>query len=142
MSSTSSDRGERHPSVDGEANGRNRRGRSADREAGTGALVGQSSTGRRDGGGSRWDSASTTKIDATSAAINEEDWCLSNVIFVEDGRTQPVGIVLKVDGNIAAVKFLKVCPHFYPPTSFFVDSSSICLRVGTILDVFAVTFQH
>lgn len=36
-----------------------------------------------------------------------EDWCLSEVIFVEDGRTQPVGVLLKIDGTIAAVKFLK-----------------------------------
>ncbi|KAL5969583.1 E3 ubiquitin-protein ligase UBR5 [Taenia solium] len=36
-----------------------------------------------------------------------EDWCLSEVVFVEDGRTQPVGVLLKIDGTIAAVKFLK-----------------------------------
>uniref|UniRef100_A0A5K3FCE0 HECT domain-containing protein n=3 Tax=Mesocestoides corti TaxID=53468 RepID=A0A5K3FCE0_MESCO len=36
-----------------------------------------------------------------------EDWCLNEVVFVEDGRTQPVGVLLKVDGAIAAVKFLK-----------------------------------
>uniref|UniRef100_A0A1I8HVS9 WD_REPEATS_REGION domain-containing protein n=1 Tax=Macrostomum lignano TaxID=282301 RepID=A0A1I8HVS9_9PLAT len=37
----------------------------------------------------------------------EEEWFLSDVIFVEDGRSQPVGRVLKVDGNIVAVRFLK-----------------------------------
>lgn len=42
------------------------------------------------------------------SSVIEEDWCLNDVIFVEDGRTQPVGIVLKIDGDIAAVKFLKV----------------------------------
>nr|CDS34716.2 E3 ubiquitin protein ligase hyd [Hymenolepis microstoma] len=36
-----------------------------------------------------------------------EDWCLSDVHFVEDGRNQPVGVLMKLDGNIAAVKFLK-----------------------------------
>ncbi|KAL3318578.1 E3 ubiquitin-protein ligase ubr5 [Cichlidogyrus casuarinus] len=43
----------------------------------------------------------------TESRGTEEDWCLNDVVFVEDGRTQPVGIVIKVDGTIAAVKFLK-----------------------------------
>ena len=37
--------------------------------------------------------------------IDEEDWSLKDVIFVEDSRNVPVGRVLKVDGPYAAVKF-------------------------------------
>ena len=40
-----------------------------------------------------------------SAQIDEEDWSLKDVIFVEDSRNVPVGRVLKVDGPYAAVKF-------------------------------------
>ncbi len=39
--------------------------------------------------------------------IEEEEWCLSEVIFLEDGRSQPVGRVLKTDGNIVAVRFME-----------------------------------
>ena len=37
--------------------------------------------------------------------VDEEDWPLKDVIFVEDSRNLPVGRVLKVDGPYAAVKF-------------------------------------
>ena len=40
-----------------------------------------------------------------SLKIDEEDWSLKDVIFVEDSRNVPVGRVLKVDGPYAAVKF-------------------------------------
>ena len=40
-----------------------------------------------------------------SAQIDEEDWSLKDVIFVEDSRNVPVGRVIKVDGPYAAVKF-------------------------------------
>ncbi|XP_059478559.1 E3 ubiquitin-protein ligase UBR5 isoform X3 [Neocloeon triangulifer] len=36
---------------------------------------------------------------------DEEEWPLKDVIFVEDVKTVPVGKVLKVDGDFAAVKF-------------------------------------
>ncbi|CAB3359067.1 Hypothetical predicted protein [Cloeon dipterum] len=36
---------------------------------------------------------------------DEEEWPLKDVIFVEDVKTVPVGRVLKVDGDFAAVKF-------------------------------------
>ena len=41
----------------------------------------------------------------SSSQIDEEDWSLKDVIFVEDSRNVPVGRVLKVDGPYAAVKF-------------------------------------
>ncbi|VDK87272.1 unnamed protein product [Dibothriocephalus latus] len=54
--------------------------------------------------------SSTNRAGNNSSESEElEDWCLNDVVFVEDGRTQPVGVLLKVDGNIAAVKFLKDC---------------------------------
>ncbi|CAH8458705.1 unnamed protein product [Heterobilharzia americana] len=74
---------------------------------------------------------------SSNLTVTEEDWCLSDVVFVEDGRTQPVGIVLKVDGNIAAVKFLKEqerscvaanCPY-----------SPVCALINTILGVGSVS---
>uniref|UniRef100_A0A0K2U4A3 E3 ubiquitin-protein ligase UBR5 n=1 Tax=Lepeophtheirus salmonis TaxID=72036 RepID=A0A0K2U4A3_LEPSM len=37
--------------------------------------------------------------------VDEEEWHLKDVIFVEDSRNIPVGKVLKVDGPYAAVKF-------------------------------------
>ena len=37
--------------------------------------------------------------------IDEEEWPLQDVIFVEDSKNQPVGKVLKVDGPYCAVKF-------------------------------------
>uniref|UniRef100_A0A182T2U2 Uncharacterized protein n=1 Tax=Anopheles maculatus TaxID=74869 RepID=A0A182T2U2_9DIPT len=36
---------------------------------------------------------------------DEEQWLLKDVIFVEDVRSVPIGRVLKVDGDFAAVKF-------------------------------------
>jgi E3 ubiquitin-protein ligase EDD1 len=36
---------------------------------------------------------------------DEEEWPLKDVIFVEDIRNVPVGRVLKVDGDFAAVRF-------------------------------------
>jgi hypothetical protein len=36
---------------------------------------------------------------------DEEEWPLKDVIFVEDVKTVPVGRVLKVDGDYAAVRF-------------------------------------
>lgn len=59
-----------------------------------------------------------------------EDWCLSEVVFVEDGRTQPVGVLLKIDGTIAAVKFLKeqdrACLAAHCP------SAPVCLFINQI----------
>lgn len=59
-----------------------------------------------------------------------EDWCLSDVVFVEDGRTQPVGVLLKIDGTIAAVKFLKeqdrACLAAHCP------SAPVCLFINQI----------
>ncbi|THD21469.1 Hyperplastic disc [Fasciola hepatica] len=106
--SSSSDRG------DCDMNSRTGRGRSADREF-------QSGSSSISGAIRRLSSSTdapnqSTEICAKMSSENpstpvsitiEEDWGLRDVIFVEDGRTQPVGIVLKVDGNIAAVKFLK-----------------------------------
>ncbi|MBN3274321.1 UBR5 ligase, partial [Polyodon spathula] len=37
--------------------------------------------------------------------VNEEQWCLREVVFVEDVKNVPVGKVLKVDGAYVAVKF-------------------------------------
>lgn len=48
------------------------------------------------------------KRGSTTSSEELDDWCLNDVVFIEDGRTQPVGVLLKVDGNFAAVKFLKV----------------------------------
>ncbi|KER30873.1 hypothetical protein T265_02799 [Opisthorchis viverrini] len=101
ISSTSSDRGDRGAS-DNESSSRSTRGRSADRE-----LISYVSTSaRRQASSVEAGNDLVHKIQLTAVTV-EEDWCLSEVIFVEDGRTQPVGIVLKVDGNIAAVRFLK-----------------------------------
>jgi len=36
---------------------------------------------------------------------DEEEWPLKDVIFVEDVKNVPVGRVLKVDGDFAAVRF-------------------------------------
>lgn len=36
---------------------------------------------------------------------DEEEWPLKDVIFVEDVKTVPVGRVIKVDGDYAAVRF-------------------------------------
>ena len=38
--------------------------------------------------------------------MKEEEWCLVDVIFVEEVRNVPVGEVLKVDGPYAVVHFL------------------------------------
>ncbi|VDP95341.1 unnamed protein product [Echinostoma caproni] len=113
--SNSSDRGDYDSST------RTSRGRSADREFQSGSGV-ISNTARRlsnatDAPNQSSDVAGKISSENPSTAINvtsEEDWCLRDVIFVEDGRTQPVGIVLKVDGNIAAVKFLKVRLFAFP----------------------------
>lgn len=52
--------------------------------------------------------SSALKISSAQQHDEEiEDWCLSEVHFVEDGRNQPIGVLLKLDGPIAAVKFLK-----------------------------------
>ncbi len=37
--------------------------------------------------------------------VDEEEWSLKDVIFVEDSRNVPIGRVLKVDGPYAAVRF-------------------------------------
>lgn len=59
-------------------------------------------------GGTPSSTTSSAKQPTTTNKDEEiEDWCLTDVVFVEDGRTQPVGVLLKVDGGIAAVKFLK-----------------------------------
>ncbi|CAL8107686.1 unnamed protein product [Calicophoron daubneyi] len=111
VSSTSSDRGDRALS-DCEVSTRSGRGRSADRDfASYSSSVSASLVSRRlsavsDVSHHTGDLPNKPDV-SLSTSITEEDWCLSDVIFVEDGRTQPVGIVLKVDGNIAAVKFLK-----------------------------------
>nr|CAH8831156.1 unnamed protein product [Trichobilharzia regenti] len=138
VSSVSGDRSDRvigDWDIGNQNNGRNVRGRSADRDSSfivsTGATTKRGSTDlnndttdmntKSDGGYNR----------ASGNSISEEDWCLSDVVFVEDGRTQPVGIVLKVDGNIAAVKFLKEqerlcvaanCPY-----------SPVCTLINSIL---------
>lgn len=95
-------------------NGRSARGRSADRDPSIGVPVNSANKrGSIDLNHDVIDVTNRSDIGCNRASNNstfsEEDWCLSDVVFVEDGRTQPVGIVLKVDGNIAAVKFLKVC---------------------------------
>lgn len=107
--SSSSDRG------DCDLNGRTGRGRSADREFQPTANSVGNATRRlsisTDAPNQFTDLSAKMSLENPSASASitvEEDWCLRDVIFVEDGRTQPVGIVLKVDGNIAAVKFLKV----------------------------------
>ncbi|VEL28098.1 unnamed protein product, partial [Protopolystoma xenopodis] len=82
---------------------RSLRRRSVDREL-TGASSGVSFSGLLP---AKRQATSNNTCISSSASPEEEDWCLSDVIFVEDGRTQPVGVVLKVDGGIAAVKFLK-----------------------------------
>ncbi|XP_077989768.1 E3 ubiquitin-protein ligase UBR5-like [Glandiceps talaboti] len=41
----------------------------------------------------------------TSEKSDEESWPLKDVIFVEDVKNAPIGKVLKVDGDYAAVKF-------------------------------------
>ncbi|KAF5401972.1 hypothetical protein PHET_04640 [Paragonimus heterotremus] len=109
VSSTSSDRGDRAVS-DSETGNRAARGKSVDRDSQgtthTSALGLLSSTARRLTTLGDTNSISNDSLPKSTSSA-EEDWCLSDVIFLEDGRTQPVGIVLKVDGNIAAVKFLK-----------------------------------
>ncbi|KAF7232604.1 hypothetical protein EG68_10138 [Paragonimus skrjabini miyazakii] len=109
VSSTSSDRGDRAVS-DSETGSRAARGKSVDRDSQgtthTSAHSLVSSTTRRLTTLGDTSSISSDSLPKSTSSA-EEDWCLSDVIFLEDGRTQPVGIVLKVDGNIAAVKFLK-----------------------------------
>uniref|UniRef100_A0A1Q3FUI0 HECT-type E3 ubiquitin transferase n=1 Tax=Culex tarsalis TaxID=7177 RepID=A0A1Q3FUI0_CULTA len=43
--------------------------------------------------------------DDSDGKKDEEQWLLKDVIFVEDVRSVPIGRVLKVDGDYAAVKF-------------------------------------
>ncbi|CAH8457758.1 unnamed protein product [Schistosoma intercalatum] len=119
-------------------NSRSARGRSADRDPSIGVPVNSANKrGSIDLNHDVIDVTNRSDIGCNRASNNstfsEEDWCLSDVIFVEDGRTQPVGIVLKVDGNIAAVKFLKEqerscvaanCPY-----------SPVCVLINSILGV-------
>ncbi|XP_018648366.1 putative ubiquitin--protein ligase edd [Schistosoma mansoni] len=119
-------------------NGRGARGRSADRDPSIGVPVNPANKrGSVDLNHDVIDVTTRSDIGCSRASNNptflEEDWCLSDVVFVEDGRTQPVGIVLKVDGNIAAVKFLKEqerscvaanCPY-----------SPVCVLINSILGV-------
>ncbi|XP_062562210.1 E3 ubiquitin-protein ligase hyd isoform X2 [Armigeres subalbatus] len=51
--------------------------------------------------------------DDSDTKKDEEQWLLKDVIFVEDVRSVPIGRVLKVDGDYAAVKF----PPLIPPGS-------------------------
>ncbi|EAT42542.1 AAEL005930-PA [Aedes aegypti] len=51
--------------------------------------------------------------DDSETKKDEEQWLLKDVIFVEDVRSVPIGRVLKVDGDYAAVKF----PPLIPPAS-------------------------
>ena len=44
-------------------------------------------------------------IDFDNLPLKEEEWCLADVIFVEEVRNVPVGEVLKVDGPYAVVHF-------------------------------------
>ena len=60
-------------------------------------------SGRGGGGSGRRQKRSAPKEEPEK--IDEEDWSLKDVIFVEDSRNVPVGRVLKVDGPYAAVKF-------------------------------------
>ncbi|KAK4472261.1 hypothetical protein MN116_003530 [Schistosoma mekongi] len=113
--SISSDRSERIVGdwdTGNQSSGRGVRGRSADRDSSV--TVSTIPANKRGSADSNHDVTDvTTRSDGgcnrvpTNLTVIEEDWCLSDVVFIEDGRTQPVGIVLKVDGNIAAVKFLK-----------------------------------
>ncbi|ERE60414.1 E3 ubiquitin-protein ligase [Cricetulus griseus] len=59
--------------------------------------------------------------------VNEEQWSLREVVFVEDVKNVPVGKVLKVDGAYVAVKFPGTssstnCPHSSGPDA---DPSSL-----------------
>uniref|UniRef100_A0A095AQV0 E3 ubiquitin-protein ligase UBR5 n=1 Tax=Schistosoma haematobium TaxID=6185 RepID=A0A095AQV0_SCHHA len=124
--------------VGNQNNGRSARGRSADRDPSIGVPVNSANKrGSIDLNHDVIDVTNRSDIGCNRASNNstfsEEDWCLSDVVFVEDGRTQPVGIVLKVDGNIAAVKFLKEqerscvaanCPY-----------SPVCVLINSILGV-------
>ena len=44
-------------------------------------------------------------MDYDNLPVKEEEWCLVDVIFVEEVRNVPVGEVLKVDGPYAMVHF-------------------------------------
>ena len=46
-----------------------------------------------------------TYIQEEFERIDEEEWPLQDVIFVEDSKNVPVGKVLKVDGPYCAVRF-------------------------------------
>ena len=46
-----------------------------------------------------------TNIKEEFERIDEEEWPLQDVIFVEDSKNVPVGKVLKVDGPYCAVRF-------------------------------------
>nr|XP_029736104.1 E3 ubiquitin-protein ligase hyd isoform X6 [Aedes albopictus] len=48
--------------------------------------------------------------DDSDSKKDEEQWLLKDVIFVEDVRSVPIGRVLKVDGDYAAVKFPPLVP--------------------------------
>ena len=45
------------------------------------------------------------EIEFDNLPLKEEEWCLADVIFVEEVRNVPVGEVLKVDGPYAVVHF-------------------------------------
>jgi E3 ubiquitin-protein ligase EDD1 len=55
------------------------------------------------GGGGRRQKRSAPKEDPEK--VDEEEWNLKDVIFVEDSRNIPVGRVIKVDGPYVAVRF-------------------------------------
>ncbi|KAH8852577.1 E3 ubiquitin-protein ligase [Schistosoma japonicum] len=139
--SISSDRSERIVGdwdIGNQNSGRGVRGRSADRDSSV--TISTIPANKRGSADSNHDVTDvTTRSDGgcnrvlTNLTVIEEDWCLSDVVFIEDGRTQPVGIVLKVDGNIAAVKFLKEqerscvaanCPY-----------SPACILINNILGI-------
>lgn len=67
---------------------------------------------------------------ATGAALGasageEEDWPMSEVVMVEDARNMPVGRVLKVDGNYAAVRFPKDGESVAAPLRTSEDASAL-----------------
>ena len=55
------------------------------------------------GAGSRRQKRSAPKEEPEK--IDEEDWNLKDVIFVEDSRNMPIGRVIKVDGLHTVVHF-------------------------------------
>ncbi|CAG2112429.1 unnamed protein product, partial [Medioppia subpectinata] len=61
----------------------------------------------------RHNNSSNNVLNSNEFEKIEENWNLKDVIFVEDVKNVPIGRILKIDGNYAAVKFNTGREHSY-----------------------------